>query len=302
MPLFGRRRAASKPAAQEPESRFAGVATARGLEPVQSAALDSQLQDAIHESARVIYGDTPRPIDEKYPHPTVYHDLFRTQVDGRTVIVANGWTTIKPGLEESARDVKGVAACVVELPSILAIACVQPRRFRAITSMLPENPTGNAQFDELFSVTGSPVLGPVVVTPDMQRLIMARDDWLFLTHQYLLACVGKGAFESVDEMLERVDEVLAIVAAIPESVMPSHVDHSQDDLIARISQLDTLEDAMALLQELTPADREQLARSDTPLAAFADVATPEEAIARFESLDQQRKMQVLAMFMRVDND
>ena len=49
-------------------------------------------------------------------------------------------------------------------------------------------------------------------------------------------------------------------------------------------------------------DREQLAHSDTPLSAFADVTTPEQAMARFESLDDQRKMQLMAMFMRVDND
>jgi hypothetical protein len=54
-----------------------------------------------------------------------------------------------------------------------------------------------------------------------------------------------------------------------------------------------------MLQELTPEDRKQLARSGTPLAEFADVRTPQEAIARFETLDPQRRMQLLAMFVRV---
>ena len=45
---------------------------------------------------------------------------------------------------------------------------------------------------------------------------------------------------------------------------------------------------------------ERLARSDTPLAAFADVRTPEEAMARFGSLPESQRMQLLAMFMRVD--
>jgi hypothetical protein len=47
-------------------------------------------------------------------------------------------------------------------------------------------------------------------------------------------------------------------------------------------------------------ERERLARSDTPLATFADVRTPEEAIARFGSLPEGQRMQVLAMFTRVD--
>ena len=94
-------------------------------------------------------------------------------------------------------------------------------------------------------------------------------------------------------------QVLAIVAAIPASVVPDHVDHAEDDVIARIDKLTSLEDAMALLQQLTPADRERLAKSDTPLSAFADVKTPQEAMARFKDLDQGRKMQLMATFMRI---
>ncbi len=37
----------------------------------------------------------------------------------------------------------------------------------------------------------------------------------------------------------------------------------------------------------------------TPLAALADVRTPQEAIARFKTMDPQRRMQLIAMFMRV---
>jgi hypothetical protein len=58
---------------------------------------------------------------------------------------------------------------------------------------------------------------------------------------------------------QRIGEVLAIVAAIPTSVLPDHVDHSADDLLARISQ----------------------------------------AMARFHALDPERKMQLITMFMRV---
>ena len=98
----------------------------------------------------------------------------------------------------------------------------------------------------------------------------------------------------------RVTEVLDIVTAIPGSVMPSQVDHSADELVARISRLDDVNDAIAFLQGLTTDERDRLARSDTPLAAFADVRTPEEALARFGALPEAQRMQVLAMFNRVD--
>jgi hypothetical protein len=64
---------------------------------------------------------------------------------------------------------------------------------------------------------------------------------------------SRGPFGSFDEATERLSEVLAIVVAIPESVLPSHVDHSQDDLIDRISRITSVEDALAFLQGLTRA-------------------------------------------------
>ena len=168
--------------------------------------------------------------------------------------------------------------------------------------MLVRNtPTGDPAFDERLAVAALPDAGQQmqVLTPDLRQLIMARDDWVFRAARYLLGCVGKGPFGSVNEVTQRIGEVLAIVAAIPASVLPDHVDHSEDDLIARIGQQTSIEDAMAMLQQLTPEERDRLARSDTPLAALADVRTPQEAMARFKTMDPQRKMQLIAMFMRV---
>lgn len=93
--------------------------------------------------------------------------------------------------------------------------------------------------------------------------------------------------------------MLGIVAAIPTSAVPDHIDHSADDVVARFSRLDSVDEALAKLQALTPADRDRLRQSDSPLAAFADVRTPLEAMARFQELDAQRRTQLLAMFQRV---
>ena len=60
----------------------------------------------------------------------------------------------------------------------------------------------------------------------------------------MFTCFGNTPFESVDEMAQRIDEVLAVVAAFPESIMSKRVDHSQDDLVEpRISKLDNVDDA-----------------------------------------------------------
>ncbi len=63
-----------------------------------------------------------------------------------------------------------------------------------------------------------------------------------------------------------------------------------------------MDQGLALLQQLTSDERDRLARSDSPLAALAalaDVRTPQEAMARFKTLDPQRKMQLMTTFMRV---
>lgn len=94
--------------------------------------------------------------------------------------------------------------------------------------------------------------------------------------------------------------MLGIVAAVPSNIAPAHTDHSVDDLLVRIGRIDTVDDALAFLQQLSDADRQRLAQSPTPLAKFADVRTPDEAIARLTSLSETERLQVLAMFQKAD--
>jgi hypothetical protein len=234
---------------------------------------------------------------------TVFQDAFRTSIDGRTVIVSNAYTHLQSEINVKNQQVFWAPAsvCAAEMPSLLPYASVRPRTADALPGTA--SPTGDAGFDECFLVAGTPQgvgldIGPLL-TAQVRQLMMARDDWFFQFERYLLGCVGKGAFQSVEAARERMGQVLAIVAAIPASVVPDHIDHADDDVIARIDKLTSLEDAMTLLQGLTPSDRERLAQSDTPLSAFADVTTPQEAMARFKDLDQGPRMQLMAMFMRV---
>ena len=95
-------------------------------------------------------------------------------------------------------------------------------------------------------------------------------------------------------------EVLGIIAAVPASIAPAQIDHSVDDLLVRIARIDDVDDALAFLQQLSDADRQRLAASPTPLAKFADVRTPDEAIARLMSLPDMERLQVLGMFEKAD--
>jgi hypothetical protein len=301
MPLFGRRRAAPGPVPPPGLPGLAEQAAAQGWQPVTGQPFGHDLSDGIHDITRAMYGDS-RLSDT--PHravgQTTFSDALRTRIGGRTVIVANANTYIDPGLFQAGRFSPDVAVCAVELATIAPGTVIQPDRVQRIM-LRGGTETGNPAFDDQFRVnTIDAGFIRQILTPGVQQRIMMRDDWVFWLGNYMFACVAKGKFRSIDDISSRVTEVLGIVAAIPGSVLPSEVDHSADDLMARIGRLDGVEDAIAFLQDLTPADRERLARSDTPLAAFADVRTPEEAMARFESLPESQRMQLVAMFMRVD--
>ncbi len=267
---------------------------ARGEQP-----FDGHLEQGVHHVTCAIYRvPTSTALSGVRVGNTIFRDSYRTTVDGRAVIVSNGWTNIQTEAQYAPDHWRGVSVCAAELPSMLLLSRVSPRDEGAALGVSPD-PTGNAEFDQRFVVSAPPDGARQVLTPAVQQQIMARDDWFFWVERYLFGCICPGAFASVDEVRERIDTVLGIIAAIPASVLPDHVDHAADDLIARISRLTSLEEAMAMLQQLTPADREQLAKSDTPLAAFADVRSPQEAMARLKTLDQSRTMQLLAMFMQV---
>ncbi len=301
MPLFGRRHREPAPRTPDRIPGLADQAAAQGWQPVTGPPFGHDLVDGIHDITRAMYGDSrlgasePRAVGD-----TTFSDAFRTRIGGRTVIVANAHTYIDPGLFQAGRFSPDAAVCAVELATIAPGTIVQPDRVQRIMFWGAAE-TGNPAFDEQFRVnTTDAGLIRQILTPEVQQRIMMRDDWVFWLGNYMFACVAKGRFRSIGDVSSRVTEVLGIVTAIPDSVLPSRVNHSADDLMARISELDGVEDAITFLQDLTPAERDRLGRSDTPLAAFADVRTPEEAMARFGSLPESERMQLLAMFMRVD--
>jgi len=284
-------------------SLFGQAAFTLGWQPVGDRPFDGHLEGRTAAIISCLWGmSRGTPQQDQYNTGTSFRDAFRGSVDGRMVTVANAWTMLLPPGVRRDPGFGGVGCCAVELPSTLPILCVQPRRIHAVLGM-HATPVGSHEFDQRFIVNAVPagVLGDPrqVLTPEVQQRIMARDDWVFLAERYLLGCFSRGPFGSFEEATQRLSDVLAIVAAIPASVLPDHVDHSQDDLIDRISRLTSVEDALAFLQGLTPGERERLAQSSTPLAVFADCQTPEEAIARFQSLDERQRLQIITMFTEV---
>jgi hypothetical protein len=255
--------------------------------------------DLIKGAVRTLHGAfrTMRPSDDQAPRMH-YHDAYRGTRDGRTVTVANAWIAIEAVVAGGER-IEGAAVTAVELSTLLMIAGIEPRlRHQGIPG--PEVPTGNAPFDSAYRVVGMARLAEGVVTPEMQQRISARDDWTFIAEDTTFISICREPFVTADEVSQRISDVLAIVAALPVSVAPAQVDHSADDLLARIARIDTLEQALAFLQQLSGADRQRLAASPTPLAKFADVRSPDEAIARLMALPEMERLQLLAMFQKAD--
>jgi hypothetical protein len=305
MGLFKRRPSSSTSASSTSTTQVPGLAdlaASRGWQSVAGAPLGSRFTDAIHRAAWMLYDRQYTAVYDptSVEHRTLFEDAYRGQLDDRGVAVANAWTNIGPQDLVKLHQMMGLAVCAVELASLSPIVLLQPRGLSPVATHLPSTSTGNADFDDRYVLTLSPLVDAAVMTPEIQQRIGAHDDWAFLGEDNWIACASRGPFESADDVSRRLDEVLGIVTAFPASIVPTHVDHSADDLAARIKSIATIEEAIAFLQALSADDRERLARSDTPLARFSDVTTPEQAIARFETLDMNERAQLLAMFERVD--
>jgi len=297
----------------DPVPGLAEVAAGQGWQPAGDRPFEGHLESPVHEISRWMYGASRSgPGDDFQVSPTFYTDAYRGTISGRAVVVANAWTTLGPAMPFGKSGTKGAAVCAVEVGGLLPVAFIQPCQFRPMYRLLV-HPTGDPAFDERFIVNAS---GPEVMsrvlpglaqpgdmlTADVRQRIMAHDDWVFRFEDYWLGCIARGQFMTVDDVSQRISEVLGIMAAIPASIVPDHIDHSADDVVARFSRFDSVDQALAELQALTPDDRDRLRQSDSPLSAFADVTTPLEAMAKFQELDAQRRTQLLAMFQRVTGE
>jgi hypothetical protein len=296
MRLFYRRSAD-----EAPVPGLAQTAAASGWRPAADQPLDRDLTDELHDIALDMHG-VGRGIDNVGQntnlHVVAFRDAFCFDDGGRPVTVANARAVVDRFAQVGLGRPMDVALCAVELPALLRPGVVYSRRYHLHLHMR-ENATGNALFDEQYVVAGLPSsVGDTWLTPPVQQLILAHDDWVLMPFGSTLVCLSKGPFTSADDVVRRVHDVLQLVAAVPTSVLPEHTDHSVDDLAARIARIGSIDEALAFLGQLSEDDRTRLARSDTPLADFADVRTPEEAVQRLQSLDRARQMQLMAMFMR----
>jgi hypothetical protein len=311
MPLFGHRENLRR-LQESGVPGLSDIAVRQGWEPAGGQPFAGLFEADVHEISRAMFEVPPGlagPGERAEAGPTAFSDAYRGTLDGRAVLVANAWTSIG--------TLRGAAVCAVELPAALTLLSVQPRQFPAALA-LPEIPAGSLAFDSRFLVQATADLdGPVrqVLTPEAQQRMLARDDWFFRAGRGLLGCVAPGPFRAVDEISQRISEVLAIAAAIaapapalPAMVMPAPVSYelpglspgsgSPDDLMARLSRLASLDEALAMLHALTPGERGLLAGLDTPLSALAEARTPQEVTVRYRTLDPQVKLQLAAMFMR----
>jgi hypothetical protein len=283
-----------------PVPDLAEHARGRGWEAVDaSRPFDGHLEDAAHLATLSLRLRTRADtfVRERLRiGNTEFRDAYRFDVDGRRVTIANAWTNIQAEIRHSPDEWRGISVCAVELSTMLLLRSVQPSSMPALANVAPVH-TGDVAFDERFRTVGAPG-STDVLTDEVRARISARDDWILWFERSLLGCFGKFAFAAASEVDDRVAEVLDLVAHLPADLVPTRVDHSHDELLARVSQLRTVDDALAFLQGLSPDERAGLAASDTPLAAFADVATPDEAAARLQSLDQQQRLELFAMFSR----
>ena len=219
-------------------------------------------------------------------------------MDGRRIVVANHSTNVA---QVRLYDFEAVSVCAVELGTMFPVVLVKPRTL-PFHGLIETVPTGIPDFDDRFSVAMATVVDPqTIFDADVRQRILAHNDWAFLGYDTWLVCVGREPFASADDVTHRLDEVFDLVHALPASIVPAQIDRSVDDLAARIEKISSVEEALTFLEQLSSEDRHRLASSNTPLAPFADVTTPDEATERLQSLDMPQRLQLLGMFQRLDD-
>jgi hypothetical protein len=300
MALFKRRLPTSTARGEIPG--LAELAASRGWKSVEGEPFDGGVTRNLWRLNFALYGQreplSPSVSSPVADRPSTYHETYEGSLEGRRLVVTNHSTNIA---QLRIYDFEAIAVCAVELGTISPVMLVQPRALPLIARHVPTTESGDAAFDERFVAVLAPTVGAEALTADVRRLVMARDDWALLGSESVFLVASKGRFESGDAVAQRIDEVMAIVHAFPTSLVPTEIDHSVDDLAARIDAISSVDEALTFLEQLSPDDRERLAKSNTPLAAFADVTTPEQAMARLESLDMSQRMQLLGMFQRFED-
>ena len=233
---------------------------------------------------------------------TSFRDCYSTLLAGRPVTIANGWTRLG-STTFSAGEPSGCSVVAVQLPALVPLVSIRPQRFPDYLGK-PTLYTGDPVFDGRFAVCGDPG-AETFVNPAVRQRIMAHDDWFIHLAADTAGCIGDDVFHTADEASTRVAEMIGVVAALPGSLVPQALlpqpsASAPTDVLARLSGIRSMEDGVAFLQQLTPAERDQLRSSSTPLAQLADVRTPQEAIARFTAMDPSTRAQIMAMFMQAN--
>lgn len=297
MRFFKRRVPSSADVAGLPE-----LAASRGWQAIEGQPFEQSLVDQVWHLTWSLYDQRePLPMGGAGTVGVVRRPLFRDayagELQGRRIVVTNHATNVGA---IKLNEWKAVAVCAVELGTLFPVIMIKPSAL-PFHGKLPTVPSGDPEFDERFNLVMAPLVDPqTVLDAQVRQRIMADDDWAFLGHDTWLVCVRRGPFKTAADVTRLLDEVFGIVHALPASIVPAQIDRSVDDLAARIDKISSVEDAFAFLQQLTPEDRARLANSNTPLAPFADVTTPEDAMARLQSLDTPQRLQLLGMFERID--
>jgi len=284
---------------------LAAAAAARGWQPVTGRPVSDALAGGVYEIACAMYGVSPSLVGGRMTPDASqarFQDAYRFPDRGRTVTVANARAVMDTEARYLPGPPKEVAVCAVELPTLLPFLSIWPGSYRR-THHHGTTSTGDGAFDQRFAVEALPGFELAeYLTPSARQQIMAHDDWAFQADHTVLCSIAQGASTSVEQLLQRVGDTLAVIEGLPATTATNPAvegpvpDPAARDLAQRISRLSGPEEVMVFLQTLADDDRATLAASDSPLAPLAQARTIPEAMATLQSLDPTHRMQLLAMF------
>jgi hypothetical protein len=178
------------------------------------------LDSFVRAIVRSRYGAPSYQIHGMGVGPTSYLDAYggvirgpyTSPFAGHSFRAANAWTVVG--------QMRSASVCALELAAGLPVTVIGLRPNYSIMHNLAEVPLGDVDFGARFEVRSQdPERSRDLLIPAVRTLLMGRDDWSFtLTGNEILA-VCFTAFESGQDITDRVADLLTLVGAIPESVL-----------------------------------------------------------------------------------
>ena len=275
MPLFGKRHKDSDASGAAPAVDTSSLvvpgldqhAASSGWTALGDQPLKAPFSEFVHEISLAMVRESDR-VPSGPVHVTTYHSGYGGDLNGRSFAVANSFTSGWHGSQASVAQLWFPTMPLVDVT--LRGWLPRPWGFKV----------GDAAFDDRFTVsTRDKEFAQQLLSDSMRALVLQRDDWNFMFFGYVVLCVCKEPYATVDDVRSRLAFLESLVTAVPPELAGQLA-----------SPQPTLPDGTSL----------DVRRPDDLKAAIMHLSPEQQAdlMQKFKHVDPKERMQLIMQFLQ----